>query len=99
MRLGIFGGHDESSSYSPPQMDTWTRQDLVCGEINPSDFTRLLTMREPTCNLKEGEWAQVRKGLYKGDVGLVVAVENWGMEVLLPPRLNPPISSSGLKRK
>ena len=77
----------------------WTRQDLVCGEINPSDFTRLLTMTEPTCNLKEGEWAQVRKGLYKGDVGLVVAVENWGVEVLLPPRLNPPVSSSGLKRK
>jgi len=76
-----------------------TRQDLVCGEINPSDFMRLLTMTEPTCNLKEGEWAQVRKGLYKGDVGLVVAVENWGVEVLLPPRLNPPVSSSGLKRK
>jgi len=76
-----------------------TRQDLVRGEIDPSDFTRLLTMTEPTCNLKEGEWAQVRKGLYKGDVGLVVAVENWGVEVLLLPRLNPPVSSFNLKRK
>jgi len=61
------------------------------GEINPSDFMRLLTMMEPTCNWKEGEWAQVRKELYKGDVGLVVAVENWGVEVLLPPCLNPPL--------
>jgi len=26
-RLGIFGGHDESSSYSPPQMDTWNHPD------------------------------------------------------------------------
>jgi len=66
-----------------------TRQDLVHGEINPSDFTRLLTMTEPTCNLKEGEWAQVRKGLYKGDVGLVVAVENWGVEVIRKNTLSP----------
>ena len=76
-----------------------TRQDLVRGEIDPSEFTRLLTMTDHTCNLKEGEWAQVHKGLYKGDVGLVVAVENWGVEVLLLPRLNPPVSSSSLKRK
>ena len=76
-----------------------TRQGIRCGGIEPSDFTRLLTMKKPTTNLKEGEWAQVRRGLYKGDVGLIVAVKHWGVEVLLLPRLNPPAGDFTLKRK
>jgi hypothetical protein len=61
----------------------------------------MLTMHNPNTVLQVGKWAQVNKGLYKGDVGLVVEVQPWGVELLLIPRLKPPTSSAAnpLKRK
>jgi len=56
-------------------------------------------MKNSNTNLKEGKWARVQRGLYKGDVGLVVAVKTWGVELLLLPRLCPPLAVSTLKRK
>jgi hypothetical protein len=58
-------------------------------------------MHNPNAVLEIGKWAQVNKGLYKGDVGLVVGVKQWGVELLLIPRLNPrvPSATNPLKRK
>ncbi|KAF8237221.1 hypothetical protein L208DRAFT_1249010 [Tricholoma matsutake] len=48
-------------------------------------------------NLAVGDWVRVLKGTYKGDVGYVAAVENWGgVTLLLVPHLP---SSSLWKRK
>ena len=76
-----------------------TRAGLIRQAIDPIECRGLLTMKNSNTNLKEGKWARVRRGLYKGDVGLVVAVKTWGVELLLLPRLCPPIAVSTLKRK
>jgi transcription elongation factor len=57
-------------------------------------------MKSESSVSEEGRWVQVRKGTYKGDVGVVVAVEAWGVDILLVPRLKLPTrppSPNGLK--
>ena len=47
------------------------------GAINMAEWTMLLDMddeRYPSV----GDWVTVRRGLYKGDVGYVQHIENWG---------------------
>ena len=70
------------------------------------DSIKMLKMRTIDNIVEEGKWVRVRKGRYKGDVGLVVAVKFWGAEVLLVPCLksrtmhsSTPNSTSSLKRK
>jgi hypothetical protein len=49
-----------------------------------------------------GDWITVHYGLYKGDVGYVQSINNWGQITLLlvPHLLSPPIvGSSSRKRK
>ena len=58
----------------------------------------MLTMHDPQTVLQVGNWVQVRKGKYKGDVGFVARVENF-VEILLVLRLNPPTTIDTLKRK
>lgn len=76
-----------------------TRRGITHQIIEPSDWTKMLTMHNPETTVKVGNWVQVRKGLYKGDVGLADRVESWGIEVLLVPRLKPPTTDPSLKRK
>jgi hypothetical protein len=83
-----------------------SNQQLICpqegfGVIDMAEWMMLLDMddeRYPAA----GDWVTVRHGLYKGDVGYVQSIENWGqITLLLVPHLpSPPIvgSSSG-KRK
>ena len=57
----------------PPQSDTWIiqkRSGVVCQLIDPSDWVKLLTMQDPIFEVKAGQWIQVRKEVYKGDLGL-----------------------------
>jgi hypothetical protein len=72
------------------------------GVIDMAEWMMLLDMddeRYPTA----GDWVTVRRGLYKGDVGYIQSVENWGqITLLLVPRLpSPPIvgSSSGKRKR
>jgi len=69
--------------------------------IDPSDWVKLLTMQDPMSAVKVGQWIRVRKGLYKGDHGLVVRVGAWGARVLVVPRLKAPTpeADTSLKRK
>jgi hypothetical protein len=69
--------------------------------IDPSDWVRLLTMRDPNTVVKAGQWIRVRKGVYKGDIGFVTLVKTWGAQVLVVPRLKPPRpqAAASLKRK
>ena len=60
-------------------------------QIDFGDWTKMLTLRDSATHLEVGIWVWVCKGTYKGDVGYVSAVENWGgVSILLVPRLAPP---------
>jgi hypothetical protein len=69
--------------------------------IDPSDWVKLLTMRDPMTVVKAGQWIRVSNGMYKGDLGFVTRVEAWGAQVLVVPRLKTPTpqGATSLKRK
>jgi hypothetical protein len=59
--------------------------------IDIEDWTMLLDMDDDNRYPSVGDWVTVRRGLYKGDVGYVRFVENWGkVSLLLVPCLPPP---------
>ena len=77
------------------------RSGIVRQLIDPSDWVKLLTMQDPISVVEAGQWIQVRKGVYKGDLGFVTCVEAWGAQVLVVPRLKIPTpqADTSLKRK
>jgi transcription elongation factor len=75
-----------------------TKAGVIKQSIDFDDWTRMLTMRDAETDVAVGKWVRVCKGPYKGDVGIVSKLENWGVGLLLVPRLQPPHHSS-LKRK
>ena len=79
----------------------WKRSGLVRHTIDPSDWVKLLTMRDPMTVVKARQWVQVRNGAYKGELGFVTHVEAWGARVLVVPRLKTPTAwaATSLKRK
>lgn len=78
-----------------------TREGVTPQGIEPSDWLALLIMKEPKFDAQLDRWVRVLRGAYKGDSGLVVGVKPWGVEVLLIPRLRPPVTNAigSLKRK
>lgn len=74
------------------------RNGLVFRFIPPSEGLELLKM-QPTLNGPQaGQWVQVLKKTYKGDVGYVLSTTSWGVELLLIPRLSPDVLDSKRKR-
>jgi len=60
----------------------------------------MLTMNDIKTDVDVGRWVQVCKGMYKGDIGYVIASESWGVHLLLVPCLPPlNLTRSSLKRK
>lgn len=64
-----------------------TKQGVLRNKINPEDQLKLLRMISVDTLVEAGKWVQVKKGLYKGDIGLVTATHTWGIDLLLVPRL------------
>jgi hypothetical protein len=84
---------------TPRIIHTW-QTGVVCQPIDFQDWMKMLTMQDGKLQPVIGQWVWVRKGMYKGDVGVVRGVENWsGVCLLLLPRQPPPRSSRSLKRK
>ena len=79
----------------------WKQSGIVHQLIDPSNWVKLLTMQDPIFEVKAGQWIQVRKGMYKGDLGFVTCVEAWGAQVLVVPHLKIPTPQANtlLKRK
>jgi len=68
--------------------------------IPKTNWLKLLTMNnKPDCIMKIGSWVWVRKGAYKGDTALVVAINHWGVDMLLLPRLKPPVPDWDIPQK
>lgn len=65
--------------------------------VDPAENLSLLTMKELRNKgaVASGKWVRISKGLYRGDIGLVVGSHSWGYTVLLVPRV---FSSSSVKR-
>ena len=76
-----------------------TRYSVVQQAIELSDWQATLTMHNPQTVMEAGRWVRVGRGVYKGDVGLVVACGDGTIEALLVPRLQRPMSISSSKRK
>jgi len=73
---------------------------IICQQIDFQDWVGMLTMRDHMKVQDIGKWVHVQKGVYKGDVGFVNSLEDWGVRLLLVPRLPPPRSTDvDLKRK
>jgi transcription antitermination factor NusG len=73
---------------------------IICEQIKFQDWTKMMMMCDHETDVNVGSWVRVRKGTYKGDIGYVVALEPWGVRLLLVPRLPPPrLTGSALKRK
>jgi hypothetical protein len=70
------------------------------GAIDMEEWIMTLDMFNERCP-SVGNWVTVRRGLYKGDIGYIQAIENWGqVTLLLVPRLPaPPVAGSSGKRK
>jgi hypothetical protein len=58
--------------------------------IEFKDWVSMLTMHDSKGVPEVGKWVEVRRGIYKGDVGYIHSVEDWGVQLLLVPRLPPP---------
>jgi transcription elongation factor len=72
----------------------------VVQSIDPKDWVKMLSMSDKKLDVAIGQWVRVCKGIYKGDVGYVDTIENWGgVGVLLVPRLPPPRNLDSLHSK
>ncbi|KAF8973571.1 hypothetical protein BDZ97DRAFT_1751601 [Flammula alnicola] len=67
--------------------------------VEPSDYMSTLTIKNVKVDISVGDWIQVKKGLYRGDIGFVASTCNWGVRVLLVPRVASTPMGSTQKRK
>ena len=63
-----------------------TQDGIIRSQVDSLDCEKLLRMKAIKPMAKVG-WIRVKTGTYKGDVGFVSATHNWGVDVLLIPRL------------
>ncbi|KAF8169926.1 hypothetical protein BJ912DRAFT_933537 [Pholiota molesta] len=76
-----------------------THQGLRSRQIDNTDYVSLFTMIDSGTDFAVGNWVIVKKGLYKGDIGLISGVKTWGVEVLLVPRFAYRLLDKKQKRK
>lgn len=67
---------------------------LISQRIETSDGLRLLKMQHVSPP-EVGKWVQVRKGIYKGDLGYATSTKGGEVQLLLIPRLSQPRTSRG----
>jgi hypothetical protein len=69
---------------------------FISERVDSSDGLSLLN-RQNASPVEVGKWVQVRKGIYKGDVGYVTSTKLTGgrIQLLLIPRLSPPQAPNG----
>ena len=65
-----------------------THQGIQYKRIDTTDYANLLRMTSIDSPPALGDWVRVKRGHYKGDVGKVAALHNWGVELYLVPRIN-----------
>lgn len=76
-----------------------TRAGVLSKCIPHLDGVRLLRMKEAQSSIGAGDWVRIKRGIYKGDTGLVYRAETWGVDVLLAPRISYHTHDKKQKRK
>ncbi|PPQ87744.1 hypothetical protein CVT25_015172 [Psilocybe cyanescens] len=74
------------------------RSGLKSRIVDPSEYAGLFRMRDGHKIVEVGSWVIIKKGLYKGDVGIVSQKSSLGARILLIPQLDT-TSQNPLKRK
>jgi transcription elongation factor len=67
---------------------------FIFERVDSADGLTLLKMQHVSPQ-EVGKWVQVRKGIYKGDMGYVTSTRSGGVELLLIPRLSQPEAPKG----
>ena len=76
-----------------------TAQGIYSKKIDPKEYHDLLRMKTIKLDIAIDSWVQIKKGIYKGDVGRVRATHAWGVDVYLVPRIPPQNAANTRKRK
>lgn len=76
-----------------------TTQGIFSNKIDPTEYHDLLSMKTIKLNIDIGTWVQIKKGIYKGDVGRVTKTHPWGVDIYLVPRIPIRNNTSTRKRK
>jgi transcription antitermination factor NusG len=77
-----------------------SRQGLRYRRIDPLDAHKLLILPKDSRTVEVGDWVRMKKGVYKGDTAYIAKTHNWGVSVLLAPRLDyTPMDGKQQKRK
>lgn len=63
------------------------QNEIVRKPIEITDRVKLFNVKTPCSDFSQGDWIRVTRGAYKGDVGLIHSIHNWGADVLLIPRI------------
>lgn len=64
-----------------------SHNEIVRMPIEISDRVKLFNVKTPCSSFSQGEWIRITRGAYKGDIGLIHSIHNWGADVLLVPRI------------
>lgn len=77
-----------------------SRQGLQYRRIDPQEAHKLLILPKDNRTVEAGDWVRIKRGVYKGDTGHIFETHNWGVIVLLAPRLDyTPMDSKQQKQK
>ena len=76
-----------------------TTQGIHSTKIDPKEYVNLLHMKSVNTNIATGNWVQIKRGIYKGDIGQITATHAWGVDLYLVPRIPTEKNGNTLKRK
>jgi hypothetical protein len=76
-----------------------TSKGILSKKIDPAEYPDLLSMKTVKFDITVGQWVKIKKGNYKGDVGRVMELHAWGVDVYLVPRKTHRNNDNSRKRK
>jgi ribosomal protein L24 len=76
-----------------------TRNGIRYKAISHSDSIHMLTMKDDQRDISIGKWVTITRGIYKGDVVLIIDADECGVYTLVLPRFTYSSSKSRQKRK
>ena len=74
-------------------------QGIRSKKINPTEYQDLLRMKSIKTDFAISSWVQVKRGIFKGDVGQISTTHAWGIDLYLVPRIPTENNGNTLKRK
>ena len=76
-----------------------TSKGIMSKKIDPTEYPDLLCMKTVKFDITVGQWVKIKRGNYKGDIGRVMKMHAWGIDVCLVPRMTRQNNENTRKRK